>query len=265
MDGIEVVHSHHRPVIDGQGIEVVPDSEKEVSQNNDPIYVSGPNRPGDSAEYDLKNPNKTICGLKPTVFWTLLAIALLVVIGAAVGGGVGGTLANRHTSEPSTTNGSSSSTSSTFLTISTTSTTSTTATTKTASTASSAPVTSGTTGVAANPCPGKNLTTVTGSDGSIFTLLCAVDWPRGEPASSGNGTVKDLTRTTRYTLQSCISDCVDWNKDSSNDSTCKGIIYTANLTAAYDGGQDGNCFLKNSVGVYYPNSNTSMAAGMLGA
>jgi hypothetical protein len=105
MDGIEVVHSHHRPVIDGQGIEVAPDSEKEVRQNNDSIYVSGPHRPGDSAEDDLKNPNKTICGLKPTLFWTLLAIALLVVIGAAVGGGVGGTLANRHTSEPSTTNG----------------------------------------------------------------------------------------------------------------------------------------------------------------
>ncbi|KAJ5906167.1 uncharacterized protein N7473_003083 [Penicillium subrubescens] len=159
---------------------------------------------------------------------------------------------------------SSSSTSSTSSTIST-STSSKSTTTHTASTTSSAPITSGTTGIAANPCPGKNLTTVTGSDGSIFTLLCAVDWPRGEPASSGNGTVKDLTRSTRYTLQSCIADCVDWNKDDSNDSTCKGIIYTANLTAAYNGGQDGNCFLKSTVGVYYPNSNTSMAAGMLGA
>lgn len=93
-----MVHSQQRPARDDPGIEVAPDSEKEVSQNNDPIYVSGPNRPGDFGEDDLKDPNKTTCGLKPTVFWTLLVIALLVVIGAAVGGGVGGTLANRHTS-----------------------------------------------------------------------------------------------------------------------------------------------------------------------
>lgn len=39
---------------------------------------------------------------------------------------------------------------------------------------------------------------------------------------------------------------------------------TANLTAALDGGQDGNCFLKNTIGRYYPTSNTSMAAGILG-
>ncbi|KAL5365828.1 hypothetical protein BJX96DRAFT_19964 [Aspergillus floccosus] len=252
MDGIEVVHPQQRARVDDPGIRVAPHSEKQVCPNDNPIYVSGPDRPNGEDGEDLKRRNKAICGLKPTVFWTLFVIALLVVIGAAVGGGVGGTLANRRTSEPSLTASSSSST------------TSEAATTNTASTTSSAPVTSGTMGIAANPCPGKNLTTVTGSDGSIFTLLCAVDWPRGGPASSGNGTVEDLTRTTRYTLQSCIADCVNWNKDRSNDSACKGIIYTANLTAAYDGGQDGNCFLKNTVGVYYPNSNASMAAGMLG-
>lgn len=139
-----------------------------------------------------------------------------------------------------------------------------TSTTKLVSTISSAPVSSGTTGIASNPCPGRNLTTVTGSDGSVFTLLCAVDWPSGVDASSGHGTVYDLNRSTRYTLGSCIADCVDWNDDVANDSKCKGIVYTANLTAAFEGGQGGNCFLKSAVGVYFPNSYVSMAAGILG-
>lgn len=103
MDGIQVVHPQQRAGRDDPGIEVVPDSEKEVSHNSDPIYLSGPHRSDGSAEDELKNPNKTICGLKRTVFWTLFAIALLVVIGAAVGGGVGGSLANRHALEPSQT------------------------------------------------------------------------------------------------------------------------------------------------------------------
>ncbi|CRL18992.1 unnamed protein product [Penicillium camemberti] len=131
-----------------------------------------------------------------------------------------------------------------------------------ASKTSSAAVTSGTSGIASNPCPAQNLTTVTGSDGSIFTLLCAVDWPSGIKTAYGNGKVGDLTRFTEYTLKSCISQCVEWNTE--NDEKCKGVIYSANLTASYDGGQEGNCFLKNSVGKYYPNSGTSMAAGILG-
>lgn len=101
MDGLEVMHPQQRAQVDDPGIQVAPYSEKQVRQNYDPIYVSGPDRPNGEEEEDLKRPNKAICGLKPTVFWTLLVIALLVVIGAAVGGGIGGTLANRHASEPS--------------------------------------------------------------------------------------------------------------------------------------------------------------------
>lgn len=102
-----------------------------------------------------------------------------------------------------------------------------------------------------------------GSGGSIFTLLCAVDWPSGIKTAYGNGRVGDLTRFTEYTLKSCISQCVEWNTE--NDEKCKGVVYSANLTASYDGGQDGNCFLKNSVGKYYPKSGASMAAGILGS
>ncbi|KAJ5193705.1 hypothetical protein N7491_001036 [Penicillium cf. griseofulvum] len=261
----------------------------------------GPNIPDDGlAKAGLKD-SKRVCGVRPTVFWLLLVIAVLIVVIAAVGGGVGGSyLANRDDSPDPKTPGSNTTSAMSIVTRTsdggsfkttfqpktdssmsitpisdsdsssegpTTSTTTTIssdsgATITTASKTSSAAVTSGTSGVASNPCPGQNLTTLTGSDGSIFTLLCAVDWPRGIKTAYGNGKVSDLTRSTEYTLKSCISQCVQWNTE--NDEKCKGVTYLANLTAAYGGGQDGNCFLKNSVGRYYPNSDTSMAAGILG-
>ncbi|CAI7606371.1 unnamed protein product [Penicillium glandicola] len=265
MDGIEVAPEQYgRSRRYGNGPEVVPHTEKEVRTDTEGLhYVSGPH-PGTLEDGSLeKSPlkeRKRICGLASTVFW-LLVILVIVVIGGAVGGGVGGTLANRKTTADST---SPDLTTSTTSTPQSSTTTASSTTTTTASTTSSAPVTSGTVGVAANPCPGKNLTTETGSDGSIFTLLCAVDWPRGDASAYGNGTVEDLLTATEYTLTACVAQCVQWNEDTSNDPQCKGVVYSANLTASFDGGQGGNCFLKSSVGKYYPNTNTSMAAGLLG-
>ncbi|KAJ5192729.1 hypothetical protein N7449_008871 [Penicillium cf. viridicatum] len=270
MDGLEVAPEQHREA--GRydnGPEVVPDTEKEARRDTGGLhYVSGPTSasPGILEDGSLKTKppkeRKRICGVTSTVFWLLVVIAILV-IGGAVGGGVGGSLANKKTTTESNLDLDTTSTASTQPQSSTSATTSS-STTTTASTTSSAPVTSGTIGVAANPCPGQNLTTETGSDGSVFTLLCAVDWPSGGKSGDGSGTVKDLSTTTEYTLKSCIAECVQWNEDTSNDPQCKGVVYSANLTASFDGGQGGNCFLKSNVGRYFPNSNTSMAAGLLG-
>lgn len=146
-----------------------------------------------------------------------------------------------------------------------TSSTSGTITTATASKTSSAPVTSGTKGIAANPYPGQNLTTIQRSDDSIFTLLCSVYWSNGEKSAHGDETVTDLsTPTTAYTLKECIADCINFNTAAPDESPCRGVVYTANLTAAFDGGQGGKCFLKNTISRYFPSSNTSMAAGILG-
>lgn len=41
---------------------------------------------------------RTICGLKPVVFWVFVVILSAMVIGGAVGGGVGGTIAARNNS-----------------------------------------------------------------------------------------------------------------------------------------------------------------------
>ncbi|RAL13155.1 uncharacterized protein BO97DRAFT_405034 [Aspergillus homomorphus CBS 101889] len=259
-DGLHVVQPGQRIAADGRTLETLPDTDthKEVWRDGGGlIHVSGPQKPTVTGRpIDFSSDNRRICGLETRRFWWILAIVLIVIIGAAIGGGIGGSRAseaNRAVASSSVTKP---------LSATGTSVTSAAATTRTASVTSSAPITSGTIGIAANPCPGQNLTTLTASDGSIFTLLCAVDWPKGDAGLYGNKTVGDLDFTTRYTLESCIADCVRWNRVIA-DTPCKGVVYSANLTASFDGGQDGNCFLKSEVGVYFPNSNTSMAAGLL--
>ncbi|KAJ5144098.1 uncharacterized protein N7515_002885 [Penicillium bovifimosum] len=281
-DGLEVASGFGRWPKSYEGLEVVVEPGKEVPiSREEAYYVSGPDRAGTSIsdgtpddgpkKTDTTKGAKRVCGLRPTVFRSLLAVSILLVIAAAVGCGVGGSyLINKiktRGSDPVTSGSNTTSTSA--LPISGTSDSSTTSTTSEAdkgskmpittgasssetttvskpSKTSSAPVTSGTTGTAANPCPGQNMTTVTGSDGSVFTLLCAVDWPSGGRIAYGDGEVSDLTRSTEYDLKSCISQCVEWNTE--NDVKCKGVAYSANLTASFEGGQDGNCFLKDSVG-----------------
>ncbi|KAJ5658769.1 uncharacterized protein N7484_002418 [Penicillium longicatenatum] len=267
MDGLEVAPRQDHTRGHYSQLQVAIEAEKEANNHaGDTYYVSGPIKAGPvtledgSPRAGSSSDSKRICGMRLSVLWLLLVIAVLV-IGGAVGGGVGGSLANRNSNNSASTTAASTTPGNSASSIPQSSTT--TAST-TASTTSSAPVTSGTTGVAANPCPGRNLTTITGSDGSIFTLLCAVDWPKGVDSSSGNGTVSDLGfPSTEYSLKSCISQCVKWN-EADSDEQCKGISYSANLTAAFDGGQEGNCFLKSSVGVYFPNSETGMSAGLLG-
>ncbi|KAJ6178607.1 hypothetical protein N7519_009068 [Penicillium mononematosum] len=248
--GLEVAPEQHKY---DSGLEVAPHMEKEVRRDTAGLhYVSGPTSasPGivEDGPPETKSPRKRICGLSSTVFWVLVVVGAIVVIGAAVGGGVGSTVSKKTTpsgnsAEPAT---------------------STSPSTDTASATSSGPVTSGTVGLAGNPCPRANETTERGSDGSLYTLLCGVDWPRGADAATGGGKVQDLSTETEYTLNACIRRCSEWNKDESNRQDCMGVVYSANLTAAFDGGQGGNCFLKSKVGNYFPNSNTSVAAGRLG-
>ncbi|KAJ5931343.1 hypothetical protein N7516_005832 [Penicillium verrucosum] len=265
--GLELVSDLQRWPKGYDGLEVRVEQGKEVPITRGGLCpVSVPEMPWPSipddglVKADGPKDAKRICGMRPIVFWPLLVVAILIVVIAAVGGGIGGSyLANRGKSSDPTT---SESTTDSSMPVTSSISDAETSTATTASKTSSAAVTSGTSGIASNPCPAQNLTTITGSDESIFTLLCAVDWPSGIKTAYGNGRVGDLTRFTEYTLKSCVSQCVKWNTE--NGEKCKGVTYSANLTASYDGGQEGNCFLKNSVGSYFPNSGTSMAAGILG-
>ncbi|OQE83306.1 hypothetical protein PENNAL_c0033G04990 [Penicillium nalgiovense] len=278
MDGPEVVPEQHKAgkyesgleVAPEQykydsGLEVVPHMEKEVRRDTAGLhYVSGPTSANPDTTEDgspeTKSPErKRICGLTSTVFWVLMGVIAIVVIGAAVGGGVGATVSKKTTSDNSAESSShTTEPSNPYLDA-----TSTSPSTETASATSSGPVTSGTVGLAGNPCPRSNGTTEPAPGPSDYTLLCGVDWPRGADAASGGGKVQDLSIETEYTLKACLRRCTDWTKNKSNKQNCKGVVYSANLTASFEGGQGGNCFLKSTIGNYFPNSNTSVAAGIL--
>ncbi|KAE8330336.1 hypothetical protein BDV39DRAFT_31735 [Aspergillus sergii] len=204
------------------------------------------------------SPQNRICGLRRTSFWVILALIIAFIIGGAIGGGIGGSLAAKKSTDSQPSIPASTTLSAPFTSTSATS-ASESGRSITASTTSSAPVTSGTSGIAANPCPGINQTIVTGSTGSAFTVLCGVDWPKGVQAMNGKGKVSDIGRATVYSIQECIDSCLGSHKDD-----CKGVTYSANLTSSFDGGQDGNCFFKDQAGIYFPGSDTIISAGIIG-
>ncbi|KAL4877844.1 hypothetical protein BJY04DRAFT_121273 [Aspergillus karnatakaensis] len=249
------------------GLEVVPHQEKQIhiiEDGKEAVYTP-PGMPAIEAGQNTKQSR--ICGLRRVVFWSALALLAVVIIGAAVGGGVGGALAKGGSSSPSALDDTISpgleSTSPGETTTTSASATATTTTTTT--TTSSAPATSGTSGVAENPCPGSNSTLVIASSGSSFIIQCNRDWPRGIEAADGSGKVFDLDVLTEYTLHDCIDRCVEYNDglEDSTDRQCKGVTYEANLTSSFGGGQGGNCFLKNKAGKAFDGSNTTMTAGIV--
>ncbi|KAB8223183.1 hypothetical protein BDV33DRAFT_200734 [Aspergillus novoparasiticus] len=204
------------------------------------------------------SPQNRICGLRRTSFWVILALLIAFIIGGAIGGGIGGSLAAKKSTNPQPSIPASTTSSDPVTSTSATS-SSESGRSITASTTSSAPVTSGTSGIAANSCPGINQTIVTGSTGSAFTILCGVDWPKGVQAINGKGKVSDIGRATVYSIQECIDSCLGSHKDD-----CKGVTYSANLTSSFDGGQDGNCFFKDQAGIYFPGGDTIISAGVIG-
>ncbi|KAH8430891.1 uncharacterized protein LDX57_008555 [Aspergillus melleus] len=177
MDGLQVAPTQQKAVNrDAEGLQHIAPPET--------VYYGSANCP-DLWNNPLKTPvrKKTICGLQPVVFWLSVIIAVLLV-GGAIGGGVGGSLASKN-------HDTNTSPQSTSAPISSASSPSTTQESTTMSTTSSAPVTSGTTGIATDPCPAINQTTIRASTGSLFSVLCSVDWPKGVKSADGRGKVDD--------------------------------------------------------------------------
>lgn len=75
--------------------------------------------------------------------------------------------------------------------------------------------------------------------------------------------MQDPEYRTEYLLEDCINAWVDYNRGRNKD-TCKAVMYSANLTAAFHGGQGRNCFLKNRIGSDFLSSDTTMCAGLVG-
>ncbi|KAL1858754.1 hypothetical protein Daus18300_009888 [Diaporthe australafricana] len=105
-DAPEVVQHYDPP-------QVVPDTGQtpQVFDRSDelPTYMDGPHyietaspEPDKSAAYGQHENRDLVCGLRPRIFWPL-AIGTILLIGAAVGGGVGGVLATRQVAATSST------------------------------------------------------------------------------------------------------------------------------------------------------------------
>ena len=202
-----------------------------------------------------KSRNTKVLGLSTWAFWAVAVITLLIILGIGIGVGVGIGLrhsnASAHASPgPSPTTQKSKTplpltSPSPSLSASKTSN----ETTKTASRTSSSIASSGTQGIASNSCNFTAVETYQASDGTLFTEYCFTDWPGGEPAAGGDGTVDDLFLTTVYTFTACIEACVSYNKNASQgNQRCGAITYNANLTSSVNE-QGGNCFIKNMKGV----------------
>ncbi|KAI9852958.1 MAG: hypothetical protein M1824_001656 [Vezdaea acicularis] len=190
--------------------------------------------------------DRRICGLRPATFWLSLALAAVIIIAAAVGGGVGGT---RHTSQSS----SLPSPLTSSLPSPGASTTSAPVPSSTATTNLTAP----TQGLAALDCPninGRTYTKVAGGNEYSFQISCGVDYP-------GRGSWVDIIPIAAYSVYSCMDACAGYNTYYGSRN-CIGIEFNANL-ASISGPNLGNCWLKNNTNYAVAGGNTIAGAKLL--
>ncbi|PHH88575.1 hypothetical protein CDD83_7356 [Cordyceps sp. RAO-2017] len=196
----------------------------------------------DDGDHEAATPLKGVkkrsklFGMSAAGFWAVIIVLLLVILGVGIGTGVGfGVSRGSNRASPSTGNEDMAPT----------------GTAASTSTATPALVTSGTSGVAANSCNFRSPRMYTASKGHDFIQYCFTDWPAGSVAAYGRGTVADLGLRTSYTFESCIEECVKYNKElGGRINMCEGVSYIANLTSSIEVRKlGGNCFLKDKKGI----------------
>ncbi|TVY78245.1 hypothetical protein LSUE1_G003226 [Lachnellula suecica] len=69
--------------------------EKEAYSSLEPVHPNDISKAPPYPGFSPEGPTKRICGLAPRTFWIVLSISAIGILGAAVGGGVGGSLASR--------------------------------------------------------------------------------------------------------------------------------------------------------------------------
>ncbi|SPO04641.1 uncharacterized protein DNG_07326 [Cephalotrichum gorgonifer] len=199
-----------------------------------------------------KTPRKRILGLTVPIFWTVVAIIILAILGVAIGLGLGLGLKKSSDAPPANSPSTNPTTEEPANNTDKPDATGTTdPATETPSTTSSAPVTSGTVGMSANSCTFTSPKTYDSENGTPFVQFCFTDWPNGGDADDGSGEVTDLQRLTRYTFEDCMESCADYNSAISLGAPkCMAVTYNSNLTRIIaEGRQGGNCFLKDKKGV----------------
>ncbi|KAF2813181.1 uncharacterized protein BDZ99DRAFT_517465 [Mytilinidion resinicola] len=205
-----------------------------------PAYLPGPPAYTPSTTSSSPDPEKATTATPPsasrkrTLFGIaafLLLLTICIIVGVTVGRATKSHKHHVNTSATSTLNMPSPSTPSTSP--------------------SSKPVTSGTVGIAANDCTthSRAYTVDARNTTATFTSNCAADIPADVVVEVGTRPVKDLRVTTAYTFEECMSACAERNAGAQDGGgiLCVAVSYNANLTEAFGGGGEGNCFLKDSL------------------
>jgi len=170
--------------------------------------------------------------------WLALALATFCALAVGLGIGIGVGYAS-HVNQGTTTAGGGPST----VTL-----------TASVPTSTSSGVVSGTTGIANLQCNStvENNAYTAGATNyqgpSTFTEECYTDYQSGV-SNFPNGTtvqVYDVNTATTYSFQSCMDNCVAFNKAKGSVS-CRAVTYAANLTFAVQT-HGANCWLKNTRG-----------------
>jgi hypothetical protein len=183
-------------------------------------------------------------GLQAPAFGLLVALATLVVVGAALGGGLGGALANERSKNNN------------VMTVTRTITTANSATASAASATSTTGRFTNLTIPAASDvdtlfldCPNLNSTAYSATNNDHFTFTCGVAYPGGF-AAYGGGTIATLAGLIAYTPEDCAVACSTFNLYSAlygNGTVCAAMTFNSELsTALADFGA--NCWLFNTTG-----------------
>lgn len=138
------------------------------------VSASG-NATPDSSNGPPSKPERRICGLTPMLFYVLLAVGVVVIVGAGVGGSVGGVLASHSSSNNSKSISGSGSTTKAASSASTTTPTATTSSNQVASVTTTEVV--GPTATLYRDCPSSNDTLYSvsfGSDEYIYRKYCSM-------------------------------------------------------------------------------------------
>lgn len=209
-----------------------------------------------------------ICGLSKQVFWILIGVAIVVVIGAAVGGGVGASLSNKSNFKSLPVAGSSSSTSTSTTTIaiapansvtlvssqSESSTQSATPTTQSSSRTVSTTTIVGPSGTLLSDCPSSNNTVYTpDSSTEQFRKLCGVSL-----LNVNNDAAAVTVQVT--TLDDCISACAGFNLQYASDIAAgKTSVCNAACWRSTGGDYGGWCYgytTQNTSGTFHYGDDT---------
>ncbi|CZR61210.1 uncharacterized protein PAC_11106 [Phialocephala subalpina] len=199
---------------------------------------------------------KSICGLRTTTFFLVLAL-ILVILAAGIGGGVGGTMAVNNAKNSAKASNSTITTITTTITAIAASTTSGSAssTSSSAAASSTARVTVPTNGTIALSCPSLNnanlavsLTTT-----STFTVTCGRDFV-------AINHVTDILAITVYSIDDCAKACASYNRNLGSVG-CVAATFNADLSQVPL--NFGTCWLKNGTGTVTSSSSNTLAGLLL--